>query len=505
VRPLLRVFVRRLTGCVQPPQPSSSESTLDPDDWSEVRRSGHELLDELLDRLSSVREQPAWSPIPPEVKERLATPASRDPMALTDVLEDFRRDILPYATGNTHPRFFGWVHGTGTVEGAIAELAAGFMNCNVGGREQAAVYVERQVIGWMADLFGFPSDCGGLLVSGTSMATIVGLAVARESTAPGDIRRRGLEAAPAPLIAYASTGAHVSIRKALELLGLGAGSLRQVPERAASGIDPRALEAMIAADRKAGLHPFCIVGTAGSVATGVIDDLEVLADVAEAGGLWLHVDAAFAGALILSERLRSRLAGIEKADSLAFDLHKWMHVPYDAGCVLVRDAAAHRATFSADRDYLSRFERGPGSGDPWFTDYGPELSRGFRALKVWISLRSHGLDRLGRMVEKNCAQATWLADRIEDSKSFRLAAPASLNIVCFRAVAPAEIPIESDELNREIVMRVQESGVAVPSSAEIDGHLCIRVAITNHRTRREDLALLLDALERAREAVLAAG
>jgi len=230
-----------------------------------------------------------------------------------------------------------------------------------------------------------------------------------------------------------------------------------------------------------------------------------LMKVAEAGGLWLHVDAAFAGALILSERLRSRLAGIEKADSLAFDLHKWMHVPYDAGCVLVRDAAAHRATFSADRDYLSRFERGPGSGDPWFTDYGPELSRGFRALKVWISLRSHGLDRLGRMVEKNCAQATWLADRIEDSKSFRLAAPASLNIVCFRAVAPAEIPIESDELNREIVMRVQESGVAVPSSAEIDGHLCIRVAITNHRTRREDLALLLDALERAREAVLAAG
>jgi glutamate/tyrosine decarboxylase-like PLP-dependent enzyme len=376
------------------------------------------------------------------------------------------------------------------------------MNCNVGGRDHAAVHVERQVIRWLADLFGFPAESSGLLVSGTSVATIIGLAVARESAAPGEIRRGGVAAAPGPLVAYASDGAHVSVRKALELLGLGGDSLRRVPANPVSGMNPHALEKMIATDREAGLHPFCVVGTAGSVTTGAIDDLGALADICSRHGLWFHVDAAFGGALILSERLRPRLAGIERADSLAFDLHKWMHVPYDAGCVLVRDAELHRSTFSADRNYLSRFERGAGAGHPWFTDFGPELSRGFRALKVWVTLRTHGLDRLGAMVEKNCEQATWLAGRIKDSESFHLAAPASLNIVCFQAEVPAGAGIDSDDLNREIVMRMQERGIAVPSSAEIDGRLCIRVAITNHRTRREDLEIFLAAIEEIRREIV---
>ena len=470
------------------------DSTLDPEDWSEVRRLGHELLDDLIDQLSTVGEGRVWTPVPPEVRARLEQPAASLPTDLPTVLDELRRDILPYATGNTHPRWFGWVHGTGTVEGALAELVAGFMNCNVGGRDHAAVHVERQVIRWLADLFGFPADSSGLLVSGTSVATIIGLAVARENAAPGEIRRGGVAAAPGPLVAYASDGAHVSVRKAMELLGLGGDSLRRVNDNA--------LEKMIATDREAGLHPFCVVGTAGSVTTGAIDDLGALADICSGHGLWFHVDAAFGGALILSERLRPRLAGIERADSLAFDLHKWMHAPYDAGCVLVRDAELHRSTFSADRNYLSRFERGAGAGHPWFTDFGPELSRGFRALKVWVTLRTHGLDRLGAMVEKNCEQATWLAGRIKDSESFHLAAPTSLNIVCFQAEVPAGAGIDSDDLNREIVMRMQERGIAVPSSAEIDGRLCIRVAITNHRTRREDLEIFLAAIEEIRREIV---
>ena len=485
-----------------PPEGDPHDSNLDPEDWSEVRRLGHELLDDLIDHLSTVGERPAWTPIPAQVKARLEQPAARLPADFSEVLEELKRDILPYATGNTHPRFFGWVHGTGTVEGALAELVAGFMNCNVGGRDHAAVYVERQVIGWLADLFGFPANCSGLLVSGTSVATIIGFAVARETVSPGRIRAGGIAAAPGPLVAYASDGAHVSVRKALELLGLGGDSLRRVPADPVSGLNPAALEEMIEADREAGLHPFCVVGTAGSVTTGAIDDLEAVADIAARQGLWFHVDAAFGGALMLSERLSPRLAGIERADSLAFDLHKWMHVPYDVGCVLVRDAEAHRTTFSADRNYLSRFERGTGAGDPWFTDFGPELSRGFRALKVWVTLRTHGLDRLGAMVEKNCEQAGWLAARIKESESFHLAAPTSLNIVCFQAELPGGAGIDSDELNREIVMRVQERGIAVPSSAEIDGRLCIRVNITNHRTRREDLEIFLAAIEEIRREIV---
>lgn len=485
-----------------PPEGGPHDSTLDPEDWSEVRRLGHELLDDLIDQLSTVGERPAWTPVPEHVKARLEQPAARLPADFSDVLEELKRDILPYATGNIHPRWFGWVHGSGTVEGALAELVAGFMNCNVGGRDHGAVYVERQVIGWLADLFGYPAASSGLLVSGTSMAMLLGLAVARESVSPGEMRTKGLAAAPGPLVSYASDGAHVSIRKALEFLGLGADSLRRVPAHPVSGLNPVALEKMIEKDRAAGLHPFCVVGTAGSITTGAIDDLNALADISARNGLWFHVDAAFGGALMLSEKLRPRLAGIERADSLAFDFHKWMHVPYDAGCVLVRDAEAHRSTFSADRNYLSRFERGTGAGDPWFTDFGPELSRGFRALKVWVTLRTHGLDRLGEMVEKNCEQAAWLAARIKESESFHLAAPTSLNIVCFQAEVPAGASIDSDELNREIVMRVQERGLAVPSSAEIDGRLCIRVNITNHRTRREDLEIFLAAIEEIRREIV---
>jgi glutamate/tyrosine decarboxylase-like PLP-dependent enzyme len=488
---------------VTPPAADPDDTTLDPADWSEARRLGHELLDDLIDQLSTVGEGPAWTTVPPEVKARLEQPAARLPADFSDVLDELKRDILPYATGNTHPRWFGWVHGTGTVEGALAELVAGFMNCNVGGRDHGAVYVERQVIRWMGDLFGYPADSSGLLVSGTSVATVIGLAVARESVAPGEMRSGGVAAAPGPLVAYASDGAHVSVRKALELLGLGGDSLRRVPADPVSGMNPHALEKMIATDREAGLHPFCVVGTAGSVTTGAIDDLGALADISARLGLWFHVDAAFGGALILSSRLSPRLAGIERADSLAFDLHKWMHVPYDARCVLVRDAEAHRSTFSADRNYLSRFERGTGAGHPWLTDFGPELSRGFRALKVWVTLRTHGLDRLGAMVEKNCEQATWLAGRIKDSESFHLAAPTSLNIVCFQAEVPAGARIDSDDLNRKIVMRMQERGIAVPSSAEIDGRLCIRVAITNHRTRREDLEIFLGAIEEIRLEIVA--
>ena len=464
-----RVPIPRLERCVRPPETSLPEPTLDPEDWSEMRRLGHVLLDELFDHLSSVRERPAWSPVPSDVRARLEAPAPRLPMDMAEVLDDLKRDVLPYPTGNTHPRFFGWVHGTGAVEGALAELAAGFMNCHVGGRDHAAVYVERQVIAWLTELFGFPRNSTGLLMSGTSMATVLGLAVARERVAPGKVRSEGMATSPRSLAAYASAEPHVSVRRALELLGLGGNALRRVPVDESFRMDPRVLTEMVVADRNTGYQPFCVVGTAGTVTTGAIDDLAAVADVCSTEGLWLHVDAAFGGALMLSEDLRPRLAGIERADSLAFDLHKWMHVPYDAGCVLVRDPEAHYATFSADREYLSRFERGTGAGDPWYTDFGPELSLGFRALKVWVTLRAHGFDRLGEMVEKNCEQAAYLAARVAERDGWVLATPVGLNIVCFRVEPPADSGLDPDELNREIVMRVQESGVAVPSTAEIGG------------------------------------
>ena len=257
-------------------------------------------------------------------------------MMLARVCDDFRRLVLPYATGNTHPRFFGWVHGSGTPGGMLAELLAGAMNANLGGRDHGPIYVERKVIEWSRRLFGFPEGASGLLVSGTSMATLIGLTVARNHLAGTDVRRQGFSLTNSPLVAYASAEAHNSVAKALEILGLGRDSLRAVPTDAAYRMDLDALSRMIARDRETGLQPFCVIGTAGTVNTGAIDDLAAIAGVCAREGLWFHVDGAFGAAAILSETLGERLQGIEKADSLAFDFHKWLHVPYDAGCILVR-------------------------------------------------------------------------------------------------------------------------------------------------------------------------
>ena len=245
-----------------------------------------------------------------------------------------------------------------------------------------------------------------------------------------------------------------------------------------------------------------IVGTAGSVDTGAIDDLSALASLSAAHGLWLHVDGAFGALAAMSPELKPRLAGIERADSIAFDFHKWAHAPYDAGCVLVRDGAHQRAAFATEPPYLSRFDRGTAAGAPWFADYGPELSRGFRALKVWFTWREHGTAGLGAAMLKNCRQAEALGRAVTGASDLELLAPVTLNIVCFRFRRAGVADAALDAINKEIVTSCQESGVAVPSTTLIDGRLAIRVNLTNHRTTMADLHRLL-AFVRERGAALA--
>jgi len=480
------------------------EGTLDPDDWSHYRDVSHRVLDELLDYLQGVSRRPVWRPVPSEVKARLREEAPRAPLPAEAVWEAVRELILPYPTGNIHPRFWGWVHGTGTVGGVLAEMIAATMNSNLGGREHAPVYVERQVIEWCRDVFGFPAGASGLLLTGTSMATVVGLSVARNGASGVDVRRHGVAAVGRPLVAYTSAEAHVSVRKALELLGLGSDALHLVPVGPDFRMDVDALRRALAADRAAGRQPFCVVGTAGTVNTGAVDDLSALADLCAAEGLWFHVDGAFGAMTALSAALRPRLAGIERADSLAFDFHKWLHAPYAAGCLLVRDGARHREAFSVHQSYLTSHERGLAGGSPWFCDYGPDLSRGFAALKVWFTIKEQGLDRLGAMVEKNCRQAAYLAERAAADGRLELMAPVSLNVVCFRYVRPGADAAWLNRVNEEIIYQLHESGVAAPSSTRVRGALAIRVCLTNHRTRRPDLDALVDAVcaagDRARPA-----
>jgi aromatic-L-amino-acid decarboxylase len=470
------------------------DESLDPQDWEAFRRLSHSALDDAIDYLRNVRERPVWKPVPEKVKQSLREPLPIEPQSVEVTYREFLERIFPYPTGNIHPRFWGWVHGTGMATGILSEMMAAAMNSNCGGRDHGALYVERQVIEWCRQIVGYSKACSGVLVSGTSMGSVIGLAVARNAHAGCDVRAKGVACAPKTLVTYTSSEAHSSVGKALELIGLGRESLHRIPVDEKFAIDPAALQHAIEEDRRAGKQPFCVVGCAGTVNTGGMDDLDILADVCRRQGVWFHVDAAFGALCGLNDSLRPLLRGIERSDSVAFDFHKWMYVQYDGGCVLVRDGQLQKQAFASRPDYLQHCDRGLAGGGEWFTDLGPELSRSFRALKIWFAFKEHGARRLGRMVEKNCRQAQYLAKLVEATPGLELLAQPTLNIVCFRYRDAEMSEKELDQFNRDIVADLQERGIAAPSTTRIHGKLAIRVAITNHRSKREDFDLLVKSV-----------
>jgi aromatic-L-amino-acid decarboxylase len=446
------------------------------------------MLDDILDYVQRVRERPVWRPVPEEIRAALREPLPQDPADLAEVHEVFLRLVLPYAPGNVHPGFMGWVHGGGSVAGMLGEMLAAGLNANCGGRDHMPIEVERQILRWLAPVFGMPEGAGGLFVTGSSMANFMAVLVARTGALGPEVRQRGLGSGPR-LAAYASTAAHSCIRRAMEMAGIGSDALRVLPVDRAGRMDLDALASAVAGDRRAGLRPFLVVGTAGTVDIGAIDPLEELAAFAREQGLWFHVDGAYGALGLFAPSLAPRLEGIRLADSIAMDFHKWGQVPYDAGYLLVRNGELQQRTFASPAVYLRRESRGLAGGSPWPCDFGPDLSRGFRALKTWFMLKTYGTRRLGAVIEHTCALARHLRDRVALYPELELMAPVDLNIVCFRLKGD-----DPDRLNRGAVADLHESGLAAPSTTTLDGRVAIRAAIVNHRTRARDLDALVEAV-----------
>jgi len=472
-----------------------AEETLDPKDWESMRKLGHRILDDARDYLETLRNRPVWQHAPPQVKAHFQGPPPLESEPADEVYQEYRKYILPHQMGNCHPRFWGWIAGTGTVMGMFAEMLASATDAVSGSFAYLSNnYVEMQVLDWCKSLLGYPAEASGLLTSGCSASNLVGMAVARSSKAGYDLRSKGMQGATQPMTIYCSEEAHSSIQKAVEILGFGSDALRRVPVNSAMQIDLTALQLTIQADRENGFRPICVIGVAGTTSTGAIDDLQSLADICNEEGLWFHVDGAFGLWAAIAPKSKHLVAGLERADSLAFDLHKWMYLAYPIGCVLVRNSEAHREAFSLTPTYLAHGEgeRGlTGIDVPWLSDNGFELSRGFQALKAWMTMKEHGSAKYGRLIQQNIDQAHYLERLIEDAPELELALPVSLNVVCFRYIKSGLDATKLDKLNKQIEIELQESGIAVPSIVSIKGKKYLHVAITNHRSRRDDFDLLV--------------
>jgi aromatic-L-amino-acid/L-tryptophan decarboxylase len=470
------------------------EHNLDPQDWDEFRQLGHQMMDDMIDHLQSIREQPVWQPIPEEVVSKFDVPMPEDATPDSEVYQEFLDNILPYPVGNTHPRFWGWVMTTGTPQGMLAEMLTGAMSLQMGGLHSSGVYVEQQVIKWLTELMGFPDETSGILVSGCSMANLVCLTVARNDKATFDIRKEGLQNNQPRMTVYASAEVHSCHQKNTELLGLGSDSIRFISVNDDFEMRIDLLREAIEKDISEGYLPMCVVGTAGTVKTGAFDDLNAIADICVEHNIWFHVDGAFGSMVAYIDELSDLVHGMERADSLGFDMHKWMSLPFEAACALVKKGEVHYNAFTLTPDYLTHGTRGTAGAKTWFSDYGIQLSRSFRALKVWMAMKANGKQGFANVIRMNIEQTQYLADSVDRSPYLERTASVPLNIVCFRYIKHSMSPDDLNALNEELLLRLQEGGVAVVSNSTINGKYSLRMANVNHRSTYADFDLLVETV-----------
>jgi aromatic-L-amino-acid/L-tryptophan decarboxylase len=473
----------------------------DPDAF---RRLGHSAVDMAADYLAQMRQRPVFHPMTPdERQEMLGEALSEEGKEPEQLLTYIQEHVFSHPMGNGHPRFFGWVNSPPASLGILADFLAATLNPSSAGGDHAAIYLEHCATRWLAELLGFTREGSmGLLVSGGSMASLTCLTAARYWVARQDgwnVREQGMKDQQQQLVIYVSEEGHSCLRKSAELLGLGSDVLRVIPTDKAFRFHVEALRSAISADRSTGKRPFCVAASAGTVNTGAIDPLDVLADICAEEGLWLHIDGAYGAVGKLDPAKAPLFSGLERAHSIAVDPHKWLSVPVECGCALVYDKALLRETFSLVPPYL-QMEDGKGfSGLPWFSEYGFQQTRGFRALKLWMVLQSAGRQGLEQRIKRHNALALYLASLLETAPDFEVMAPVTLSIVCFR-YTPSELQGDEggiERINRAIVPLIQEGGEAFLTNTVLRERFALRACLLHDATTQEDVEALMDIVRRA--------
>ena len=474
---------------------SSKEETLDPENWNELRSLGHKMMDDMMDTLENSGTFPFRFPSKEDL-ENLLIPLSEKGDGEEATYQIFKNHILPSTFVHTRPKFWALVAGTGSAYGMLTEMLTSGTNLGIE-TTVASYYTHKQVIEWIKDLLEYPEGAGGVLVSGGSEANFTGLAVARNAKARQDMKVKGVQGISEKMTLYGSEEMHHCLERSVEILGLGNEALRWLPTDDECKIKINSLRKAVKEDIDKGMHPFCVIGNAGTVNSGAFDDFKALREVADKEDMWLHVDGAFGSWVKLSSTHKHLAEGIEFADSLAVDLHKWMYMPYGIGCTLVRDKLAHYSTFVYGHEAAYLKSTKELSADTLTNPHSLALplSRNFTSLKAYMLLRAYGKNKYRRLIQQNLDQINYLAELIVKTPCLEVMAPVASNIVCFRYTRDGLSEGELEELNHKIMGRIRMSDFGIISDTTIKGKYMLRACCVNHRSRREDFDYLVERLK----------
>ena len=460
----------------------SANAPLDPSDWSAFEDLLVRVATDVRASLEHLEDQPVWQRPPRQVRDAFDADVPMSGQGLEATYDQFKRFLYPYVVGNRHPHYLGWVVGSGVPSSMVGDWLSALVNSVPTIFDDSSVLTELQVLKWITKLVGMPAQSSGVLTTGVSEGTLIALRAATVAALGPECRSSGILGATQKPVFYLSDQTHDCARKAILLLGFGEDHIHVIKTDDAFKMPSSALKGAIEKDLRDGRQPIAAIATVGTVNTGACDDIEAIGDVCRELGVWLHVDGAFGIWTTLTPELKHLTRGVERADSLVFDLHKWMYQVYDVGCVLIADANLHRTALETHADYLAPLSGSVRDGPANLSSRGIQLSRGFKALKVWFSLKAEGVTSFAKAIQKNLQLARYLTDKVAASTALELLSPTTLHIVNLRYIPAGSSAGEIDACNQEIVRRLQSEGIAVPSSTVIDGKFSIRICFSNHRT-----------------------